>query len=74
MTEQVDGESSFADCTQYNISRVKAYQHDGTVILRLGAPGDGAASVIGLSPQGWETVIDCVTQVLNAMAVEPQNA
>ena len=74
MTEDLDGESSFADITQYNISAVHAYNLDGTVIVRLGKPGDGSVTVVGLSPQGWETVIDMVTQVLAAMAMEPQHA
>lgn len=74
MTEDLDGDTSFADVTQYNISTVHAYELDGSVIVRLGAPGDGAVTVIWLSPQGWENVIDCVTQVINAMAVDVPGA
>lgn len=74
VTEKVDGDSSFAYFTQYNIGTIHAYALDDSVILRLGAPGDGSVTVIGLSPQGWETVIDAVTQVLNAMAVDVPGA
>jgi len=45
------------------------YNH---VIVRFGEPAETAT--VALTPQAWETVIDAVGQVLNAIAVDVPGA
>jgi len=53
---------------------VHAYYLPGfnQVVVRFGKPAE--AATVALTPQAWETVIDVVGQVLNAIAVDVPGA
>lgn len=70
--EQLDGEG-WCDTTNYLPNEVTAYLMDdkGLIVLRLSGPTTSTVTTVALTADGWHTVIDTITAVLNAAAKDP---
>ena len=74
VTEPIDNGSGWIATQTSPGTAVHAYYLPGfnQVVVRFGKPAE--AATVALTPQAWETVIDVVGQVLNAIAVDVPGA